>query len=77
MNKHTEHNGNEQRINRNSQPRKQQPTIKNKKTITSNEPKAKNMNDSKQQKQEQDATTKNTITKNKEQGHKLSAYQST
>ena len=31
MNKHTEHNDNEQRINRNSQPRKQQPTIKNKK----------------------------------------------
>ena len=30
MNKHTEHNDNEQRINRNSQPRKQQPTIKNK-----------------------------------------------
>ena len=30
MGKHTEHNDDEQRINRNSQPRKQQPKTKNK-----------------------------------------------
>jgi len=81
MNKHTEHNDNEQRINRNSQPRKQQPTIKNQKTITSNEPKAKNMNESKQQNKNkkqpqrtQYQRTKNNDATNKEQRHTLSAH---
>ena len=62
MNKHTEHTDNEQRINRNSQPRKQQPTIENKEQdqeqrTTHKEQTLKNINISRQQKQEQEATT--------------------